>query len=65
MSKWQEALLALYMVSGIAAFGHSAANSAGYCVPTDMPCQKGQAAMGGLFAAVFNPLYWSWELFDD
>lgn len=64
MTKWREALLALYIVSGVAAFGHSAASSASACMATDLPCQKGQAAIGGLFAAFFSPLYWSWEAFD-
>jgi len=67
MSKWREALLALYIISGVAAFGHSAAGHSKEC-GTEQAVEAGGciggAAIGGMIAAFLNPLYWSWEAFD-
>lgn len=59
---------AIYLAGAVIAFGHSAAGNSGRCnLPAEIAeggCM-GQAAIAGLFAGTFWPLYWSWEVFGD
>lgn len=54
MSRWKLALAAYALIAAVT-FGHSAARQT-LCDQTE-PCAYGRP----LFAAVFWPLYWSWE----
>ena len=48
-----------YAVVAIITFGYGASNLSGNCGPH--PCSTFDQAVGGVFAAVLWPLYWSWE----
>lgn len=56
-------LVIIYLIAGILAFGHSAANSKN-CSRPNIPEPELCRAFGGFFAAFVNPLYWSWVAFE-
>lgn len=64
MKRLQIIAAIIYALAGIAAFGHSAANVYTPCPDTGEYCSSdtSQAAIGGIIAGIFWPLYLSWEL---
>lgn len=58
MSRNLLAAVTLYVACGILAFGHSAAKP---CPPKSTFCATDTQILGGLFAGIFWPLYWSKE----
>lgn len=47
--------IAIYVISGILAFGHCSANS---------NLDTNRAAAAGALAAMWSPFYWSWVIQD-
>lgn len=65
MNRLQIAFAGLYFAIAIATFGYAATNAVTCYAPADQPshpCTPGEAGLAGLGAALFWPLYWSWEL---
>ena len=53
----------LYLSVAVATFGHSA-GSAMPChdITGAHPCNSAEDSIAGIFAGLFWPLYWSWEV---
>ena len=60
---WWSLLPVAYILSGILAFGHCASR---VVIKEDLrfSTPQEQRAMHGFFAAIANPLYWAWVLFE-